>query len=50
VIKDLVRQGVEARLGEVEETGETDDEAIDLAEGFKAEDFGRIVAGNFQGQ
>jgi len=32
-------------LGEVEETGETDDGAVDYAEGLEAEDAGGVVAG-----
>ena len=44
VVKDLVGCGVEGRLGEVEEAGETDDEAVDFAEGGEAEDFGGVVA------
>jgi hypothetical protein len=44
VLEGLVRSGVEGRLREVEDTGETDDEAVDFAEGGEAEDFGGVVA------
>tara|TARA_R110002003_G_scaffold1868_11_gene23661 strand:- start:2564 stop:2704 length:141 start_codon:yes stop_codon:yes gene_type:complete len=43
-MESLVGRGVECGLREVEEPGETDDEAIDLAEGGEAEDFGGVVA------
>ena len=33
-----MRQGIEGRLEEVEEAGEANDEAVDFAEGLKAED------------
>ena len=36
-------RGVETRLGKVEDAGEADDEAVDFAEGGKAENFGRVV-------
>jgi hypothetical protein len=44
VLEGLVRSGVEGRLREVEDTGETDDKAVDFAEGGEAEDFGGVVA------
>lgn len=40
VLEHLVGCGVESRLGEVEQAGETDDQAVDFAEGGEAEDFG----------
>ncbi len=36
--------GVEGGLGEVEEAGQADDEAVHFAEGLEAEDFGGVVA------
>jgi hypothetical protein len=36
--------GVKRGLGEVEQAGETDYEAVDFAEGGEAEDFGGVVA------
>ena len=36
--------GVESGLDKVEEACETDDEAVDFAEGGEAEDFGGVVA------
>jgi hypothetical protein len=39
-VKRLVGCGVESCLREVEQTGETDDEAVDFAKGREAEDFG----------
>lgn len=44
VVERFVGRGVEGCLREVEESGETDDEAIDFAEGSEAEDFGGVVA------
>jgi hypothetical protein len=44
IAKDFVGQGIEGGLGEVEETGEADDETVYLAKGGEAEDFGRVVA------
>ena len=41
--EDLMRHGVETRLGEVEQTGEADDETVYLAEGLEAEYLGRVV-------
>jgi hypothetical protein len=35
---------VEGGLGKVEQAGETDDQAVDFAEGGEAEDFGGVVA------
>jgi hypothetical protein len=40
IVKRLVGCGVESCLREVEQTGETDDEAVDFAKGREAEDFG----------
>jgi hypothetical protein len=45
VVEGFVCCGVEGGLGEVEQAGETDDEAVDFAEGGEAEDFGGVVAG-----
>jgi hypothetical protein len=39
VVERLVGCGVESCLREVEQTGETDDEAVDFAKGCEAEDF-----------
>ena len=36
-------EGIQSRLSEVEDASEADDEAVDLAEGGEAEDFGCIV-------
>jgi hypothetical protein len=44
-MESLVSCGVECGLREVEEPGQTDDEAVNLAKGGEAEDFGGVVAG-----
>lgn len=44
VVEGEMGGGIEAGLSEVEDAGETDDEAVDFAEGGEAEDFGRVVA------
>ena len=36
--------GIESGLREVEDTGEADDETVDLSEGGETEDFGGVVA------
>jgi hypothetical protein len=46
VVEGFVGRSVKSGLGEVEEAGETDDEAVDFAESGEAEDFGRVVAGS----
>jgi hypothetical protein len=46
IFENLVCSGVESRLREVENTGETNDKAVDFPEGSEAEDFGGIVAGS----
>jgi hypothetical protein len=38
-----VREGIQSRLREVEETSQADDESIDLAKGREAEDFGGVI-------
>jgi hypothetical protein len=43
-VECLVRCGVECGLDEVEQSSETDDEAVDFAESGEAEDFGGVVA------
>lgn len=43
-MEDLVRCGIECGLGEVQQAGEADDEAVDFAEGGETEDFCGIVA------
>lgn len=43
VVEGEMGRSVEARLREVEDARETDDEAIDLAKGCETEDFGRVV-------
>jgi hypothetical protein len=40
IFERLVCSGVESRLRKIEDTGETDNEAVDLAKGGEAEDFG----------
>jgi hypothetical protein len=42
-VEGFESEGVDAVLREVDEAGETDDGAVDLAEGFEAEDFGCVV-------
>ena len=42
-MEGFVRCGVECGLAEVEQAGETDDEAVDFSEGGEAEDFGGEV-------
>ena len=36
-------RGIQRRLAEIQQAGETDDSAVDLAEGLEAEDFGGVV-------
>ena len=43
-MEEFMRQGIEGGLGEIEEAGQTDDEAVDFTEGLKTEDFGGVVA------
>lgn len=43
VVECLVGYGVEGGLREVEEAGETDDEAVDFAKGCEAKDFGGVI-------
>ena len=38
-----MRQGVQARLGEIEQAGEADDGAVDLAKGLEPKHLGRVV-------
>ena len=45
VPESKMRCSVEAGLGEIEDTREADDEAVDFAEGGEAEDLGGVVAG-----
>lgn len=42
--ESLVGEGVEGGLSEVEEASEADDEAVNFTEVFEAEDFGGVVA------
>jgi hypothetical protein len=44
IVECFVGCGIEGGLCEVEKAGETDDEAVDFAEGGEAKDFGGIVA------
>nr|POE72928.1 hypothetical protein CFP56_30867 [Quercus suber] len=43
IVKDIVVEGVDARLEEVDEAGEADDGAVHAAEGGEAEHLGRVV-------
>ena len=43
VVESVMGESVETLSREVEETGKTDDETVDFAEGSETEDFGGVV-------
>jgi hypothetical protein len=44
VVEGFVGRGIERGLGEVEESGEADDQSVNFTEGGEAKDFGGVVA------
>ena len=47
ILKNAVRQRVQSRLAEVEQACQANDQAVNLAEGGEAKDFGCIVTIKF---